>query len=56
MRRYTYTGKTEGVELRHKRVSYRANEDGIFEVPFEIERDDFEEIVPEKPTKEKSKS
>lgn len=57
MRRYTYTGKTEGVELRHERVSYCANEDGVFEVPFEIERDDFEEIVTEKAkAKEKDKS
>lgn len=55
MRRYKYTGKSEGVELRHERESFVANEDGIFEVPFEIERDDFEEIVADKP-KEKSRS
>lgn len=55
MRKYKYVGDQEGVELVKDRVSYRANEDGVFEVPFEIHRDDFEPVEkPAKTTKEKS--
>lgn len=58
MRRYKYTGKTAGVELRRDRQSYVADQDGVFEVPFEISSCDFEEIVekPAKPGKEKDQS